>query len=87
MYPANLHVHGVSCTCRKEENLVIQHAHVFLFRHEFADYLCRPDAKQEFVSQWQASYNSLEPHLKQEEAMKAELHHRVDVRKNYGHVV
>lgn len=50
-----------------------------LCRHEFAEYLCRPDHKQEFVSQWQSSYNSLEPHLRQEDAMKAELHHRVDV--------
>ena len=37
------------------------------------------DHKQEFVSQWQSSYNSLEPYLRREDAMKAELHHRVDV--------
>lgn len=31
------------------------------------------------MSQWQSTYNSLEPHLRREDAMKAELHHRVDV--------
>ena len=51
----------------------------FTCRNEFASYLCRPDHKQEFVSQWQSSYNSLEAHLRREDAMKAELHHRVDV--------
>ena len=48
-------------------------------RNEFAEYLRRPDHKQEFVSQWQESFNSLQPHLRCEDIMKAELHHRVDV--------
>lgn len=48
-------------------------------RKEFVSYLRRPDHKQEFVSQWQTTYNSLPTHLRCEEVMKAELHHRVDV--------
>lgn len=47
---------------------------------EYTAYLCRPDAKQEFVSQWQTAYNSISHHLRREGSMKAELHHRVDVR-------
>lgn len=50
-----------------------------LSRKEFSVYLCRPDHKQEFISQWQANYNRLEGHLRCEDVMKAELHHRVDV--------
>lgn len=48
-------------------------------RNEFCSYLNRPDHKQEFVFQWQQSYNSIAGHLRKEEAMKVELHHRVDV--------
>ena len=48
-------------------------------RNEFKLYLKRPDTKQEFVSQWQSSYNSLPGHLRREDLMKAELHQRVDV--------
>ncbi len=51
----------------------------FLYREEFCKYLKRPDNKQEFVSQWQSSYNEIEQHLRQEDIMKAELHHRVEV--------
>ena len=53
---------------------------VCCFRKEYSSYLCRPDHKQEFISQWQANYNNLEPHLRCQDVMKAELHHRVDVR-------
>lgn len=49
-------------------------------RTEFRLYLSRPDTKQEFLSQWQASYNELTPQLRREALMKAELHQRVDVR-------
>ena len=48
-------------------------------RNEFKLYLKRPDTKQEFVSQWQSSYNSLPVHLRREDLMKAELHQRIDV--------
>lgn len=48
-------------------------------RYEFSNYLNRPDHKQEFVYQWQQSYNSIAEHLRKEDAMKIELHNRVDV--------
>ena len=35
------------------------------------------------MSQWQASYNEIESHLRREEIMKAELHHRVEVTRTY----
>ena len=41
--------------------------------------MCRPDHKQEFVTLWQSQYNGIEHHLRREDAMKAELHHKVDV--------
>ena len=48
-------------------------------RKQFSTYLCRPDHKQEFISQWQEYYNGLDVSLRHEEVMKSELHHRVDV--------
>ena len=50
-----------------------------LHRGEFAEYLKRPDHKQELVSQWQTDFNSIPTHLRREDAMKAELHCKVDV--------
>lgn len=50
------------------------------YRCEFSEYLRRPDHKQEFLLQWQQSYNALPAHLRREDSVKAELHHRVDVR-------
>ena len=44
------------------------------------EYLKRPDCKQEFVSQWQRQYNELSLEMRQQDFMKSELHHRVDVR-------
>ena len=49
------------------------------FSKQFSTYLCRPDHKQEFISQWQENYNGLDESLRHEEVVKAELHHRVDV--------
>ncbi|XP_074851772.1 sperm flagellar protein 2-like [Carettochelys insculpta] len=46
-------------------------------RNHFKDYLKRPDHKQEFVSQWQADYNSIADDLWEDEETKAELHQRV----------
>ena len=57
-------------------SFILSHA---VHRKEFSSYLCRPDHKQEFITQWQDSYNSLELHLRHEDVMKEELHHRVDV--------
>ncbi len=59
-------------------SIVFTHVHVH-HRTEFRVYLCRPDTKQEFVTQWQCSYNDLPLHLRREVVMKAELHKRVDV--------
>ena len=71
---------AMQCTHVHSLHVHASHSVVFHpFRREFAEYLCRPDHKQEFISQWQSTYNGLEPHLRREESMKAELHHRVDV--------
>ena len=48
------------------------------------EYLKRPDCKQEFVSQWQRQYNELSLEVRQQDFMKSELHHRVDVREREG---
>ena len=50
------------------------------FRNELREFLKRPDCKQEFVSQWQKKYNELSLNMRQQDFMKSELHHRVDVR-------
>ena len=49
------------------------------YRTEFAEYLRRPDHKQELVSQWQDDFNSLAVHLRREASVKAEQHCKVDV--------
>lgn len=41
----------------------------------------RPHLKQEFVSQWQADFNSIADELQDDEETKAELHQRVTVSK------
>eukprot|EP00731_Ephydatia_muelleri_P019022 Em0011g1062a len=63
--------------CLRDEREAMCH-YFHLRRNEFCSYLNRPDHKQEFVFQWQQSYNSIAGHLRKEEAMKVELHHRVD---------
>ena len=47
-------------------------------RRNFEAYLRRPDHKQEFLSQWQADYNSLPDDIRGDEETKKELHQRVD---------
>ncbi|KAB0397769.1 hypothetical protein E2I00_011038, partial [Balaenoptera physalus] len=44
----------------------------------FQQFLRRPDHKQDFVSQWQADFNSLPDDLWNDEETKAELHQRVN---------
>ncbi|XP_057899496.1 sperm flagellar protein 2 [Melospiza georgiana] len=46
-------------------------------RKKFQDYLKRPHLKQEFVSLWQADFNSISNELQDDEETKAELHQRV----------
>lgn len=50
------------------------------YRTSFQQFLRRPDHKQDFVSQWQADFNSLPEDLWDDEETKAELHQRVNVR-------
>ncbi|XP_042546463.1 sperm flagellar protein 2 [Dipodomys spectabilis] len=53
---------------------------VYLYetRTSFQEFLRRPDHKQDFVSQWQADFNSLPDDLWEDEDTKAELHQRVN---------
>lgn len=53
----------------------------FIFREEYKQYMGRPDLKQELVSHWQKDFNSIPDDMRQDEDTKAELHHRLDVRK------
>eukprot|EP00041_Stephanoeca_diplocostata_P005340 m.59834 g.59834 ORF g.59834 m.59834 type:complete len:1958 (+) comp15721_c0_seq1:82-5955(+) len=45
-------------------------------RVEFADFLTRPDTKQEYVSLWQQAYNAVAVDMRDDPATKAELHMR-----------
>lgn len=45
-----------------------------------SEILKRPDNKQEIVRGFQKSFNDISADLRSEDAMKAELHLRVDVR-------
>ncbi|KAM5330010.1 sperm flagellar protein 2 [Glossophaga mutica] len=47
-------------------------------RTSFQQFLRRPDHKQDFVSQWQADFNSLPEDLWDDEETKAEVHQRVN---------
>ncbi|XP_053454848.1 sperm flagellar protein 2 [Nycticebus coucang] len=53
-------------------------AYLYEIRTSFQEYLRRPDYKQDFVSQWQADFNSLPDDLWDDEETKAELHQRVN---------
>ena len=55
------------------------------YRTGFQQFLRRPDHKQDFVSQWQADFNSLPDDLWDDEETKAELHQRVNVRESVNH--
>ena len=53
---------------------------LYLYRTEMSEILKRPDNKQEIVRGFQKSFNDISADLRSEDAMKAELHLRVDVR-------
>ncbi|KAF4024459.1 hypothetical protein G4228_016278 [Cervus hanglu yarkandensis] len=53
-------------------------AYLYDIRTSFQQFLRRPDHKQDFVSQWQADFNSLPDDLWDDEETKAELHQRVN---------
>ncbi|XP_041346141.1 sperm flagellar protein 2 [Pyrgilauda ruficollis] len=62
--------------CLRDEKYTIIH-YTADIRKKFQDYLKRPHLKQEFVSQWQADFNSIADELQDDEETKAELHQRV----------
>eukprot|EP00794_Sanderia_malayensis_P007710 gene7710-8548_t len=47
-------------------------------RKDFAEFLKRPDAKQEFVSMWQKDYNEIAEDMRDDEDTKAEMYQRLD---------
>ncbi|XP_012662505.1 sperm flagellar protein 2 [Otolemur garnettii] len=53
-------------------------AYLYEIRTCFREFLRRPEYKQDFVSQWQADFNSLPDDLWDDEETKAELHQRVN---------
>ncbi|XP_065729297.1 sperm flagellar protein 2 [Phocoena phocoena] len=61
---------------REGQHMVI--AYLYDIRTDFQQFLRRPDHKQDFVSQWQADFNSLPDDLWDDEETKAELHQRVN---------
>uniref|UniRef100_A0A8C6AMK2 Sperm flagellar 2 n=1 Tax=Monodon monoceros TaxID=40151 RepID=A0A8C6AMK2_MONMO len=61
---------------REGQHTVI--AYLYDIRTDFQQFLRRPDHKQDFVSQWQADFNSLPDDLWDDEETKAELHQRVN---------
>ncbi|XP_037980777.1 sperm flagellar protein 2 isoform X6 [Motacilla alba alba] len=62
--------------CLRDEQYTIIH-YTADIRKKFKDFLKRPHLKQEFVSQWQADFNSIADELQDDEETKAELHQRV----------
>ncbi|KAF2984658.1 hypothetical protein EK904_012579, partial [Melospiza melodia maxima] len=62
--------------CLRDEQYTIIH-YTADIRKKFQDYLKRPHLKQEFVSLWQADFNSISNELQDDEETKAELHQRV----------
>uniref|UniRef100_A0A670J1B3 Sperm flagellar 2 n=1 Tax=Podarcis muralis TaxID=64176 RepID=A0A670J1B3_PODMU len=62
--------------CLRDEQHVIIH-YLSHARNHFREFLTRPDHKQEFVTQWQADYNSVADDLWEDDETKEELHQRV----------
>ncbi|XP_073747127.1 sperm flagellar protein 2 isoform X5 [Callorhinus ursinus] len=61
---------------REEQHSVI--SYLYEVRTNFQHFLRRPDHKQDFVSQWQADFNTLPDDLWDDEETKSELHQRVN---------
>ncbi|KAK2492976.1 hypothetical protein MC885_017740, partial [Smutsia gigantea] len=61
---------------REDQHSVL--SYLYEIRTNFQRFLRRPDHKQDFVSQWQADFNSLPEDLWDDEETKAELHQRVN---------
>ncbi|NXL32078.1 SPEF2 protein, partial [Glaucidium brasilianum] len=60
---------------RDEQHAVIDY--LADVRKKYQDCLKHPDLKQEFVSQWQSDFNSVDDDMREDEETKAELHQRV----------
>ncbi|XP_059172221.1 sperm flagellar protein 2-like isoform X3 [Physella acuta] len=50
----------------------------YQIKKNYMEYLQRPDCKQEYVEQWQQTYNSVPDDMRDDEETKAELHQQVD---------
>ncbi|KAM9331025.1 sperm flagellar protein 2 [Gastrophryne carolinensis] len=61
---------------REERFTLIHYLHDI--RNTFKDYLERPDHRQEFVSQWQSVFNSLDEDKWEDDETNAELYQRLD---------
>ncbi|XP_027257099.1 sperm flagellar protein 2 isoform X2 [Cricetulus griseus] len=70
------HIKTVLRYLRENQHSII--SYLYETRTSFQEFLRRPDHKQDFVSQWQADFNSLPEDLWEDEETKAELHQRVN---------
>ncbi|XP_078353910.1 sperm flagellar protein 2-like [Oculina patagonica] len=61
---------------RHERELI--HRYFYGTRKDFVAFLKRPDEKQEYVLQWQKSYNDVAEDMRGDEDTKAELHQQLD---------
>lgn len=61
---------------RRERELI--HRYFYGVRKDFVAFLKRPDEKQEYVLQWQKSYNEVSEDMRGDEDTKAELHQQLD---------
>ncbi|XP_054439986.1 sperm flagellar protein 2 [Pteronotus mesoamericanus] len=61
---------------REDQHIVLNF--LYKIRTSFQQFLRRPDHKQNFVSQWQADFNSLPEDLWEDEETKSEMHQRVN---------
>lgn len=70
------HIKTVLRHLRERQHNVL--SYLYETRTSFQEFLRRPDHKQDFVSQWQADFNSVPEDLWEDEETKAELHQRVN---------
>nr|AAD56310.1 KPL2 [Rattus norvegicus] len=70
------HIKTVLRQLRESQHTVL--SYLYETRTSFQEFLRRPDHKQDFVSQWQADFNSVPEDLWEDEETKAELHQRVN---------
>lgn len=61
---------------RRERELI--HRYFYGTRKDFVAFLKRPDEKQEYVLQWQKSYNEVSEDMRGDDETKSELHQQLD---------